>query len=239
MQVSTRALVFSSVKYAEADLIVSCFTEDYGLKSYLLRGIMKSKKGKLRASLFQPLTQLHLEAIHKDKGTLERIKEAKVLVPYTTLHTQVVKSSVVLFLAEMLKNSIQEEEANGDLFEYISVSLQWLDAHEAIANFHILFLLKLTAYLGIYPDTSGMEYPYFNLLEGNFEKEPLGDYSESGDAVDTLKRFFGINFDDLEGTKTTKKQRFEALNLLLSYYQLHLQGYKKPKSLLVLNQLFN
>ncbi|MBX2829123.1 MAG: DNA repair protein RecO [Flavobacteriaceae bacterium] len=239
MQVSTHALVFSSVKYAEADLIVTCFTEDFGLKSYLLRGIMKSKKGKLRASLFQPLTQLHLEAVHKDKGTLERIKEAKVTVPYKTLHTQVVKSSIVLFLAEMLKNSIQEEEANPELFSYISTALQWLDAHEHIANFHILFLLKLTAYLGFNPDTSEIEHAYFNLLEGNFEKEAQGDYSETGEGVSTLKHFFGINFDDLVGTKTTKKQRFEALNLLLLYYQLHLQGYKKPKSLLVLNQLFN
>ncbi|GAB5400942.1 MAG: DNA repair protein RecO [Aureisphaera sp.] len=239
MQVSTQALVFSSVKYAEADLIVTCFTEEFGLKSYLLRGIMKSKKGKLRASLFQPLTQLHLEAVHKDKGTLERIREAKVSVPYKTLHTQVVKSSVVLFLAEMLKNCIQEEEANPELFHYISTSLQWLDAHDSIANFHILFLLNLTAYLGFYPDTSEEAHPYFNMLEGNFEKEPLGDYSETGETVDTLKRFFGINFDDLGGTKTTKKQRFETLNLLLRYYQLHLQGYKKPKSLLVLNQLFN
>ncbi len=239
MQVSTQALVFSSVKYAEADLIVSCFTKDYGLKSYLLRGVLKSKKGKLRASLFQPLTQLHIEAIHRDKGTLERIKEAKVVAPYQTLHTQVVKSSLVLFLAEMLKNCIQEEEANPELFDYISHSLQWLDVHDTIANFHILFLLKLTAYLGFYPDTSNGNAPYFNLLEGMFENEPQGDYSQSGEAVTVLKRFFGINFDALAGTKTTKKQRFETLNLLLLYYQLHLQGYKKPKSLLVLNQLFN
>lgn len=239
MQVSTKALVFSSVKYAEADLIVSCFTEDFGLKSYMLKGVLKSRKGKLRASLFQPLTLLQLEAIHKDKGTLERIKEAKVLIPYKTLHTQVIKSSIVLFLAEMLKNCIQEEEANPALFQYISTSLQWLDTQEDIANFHILFLLKLTAYLGFHPDTSDTQGAYFNLMEGNFKNRSHGDYSETGEHVATLKRFFGINFDGLAETKTTKKQRFETLNLLLLYYQLHLQGYKKPKSLLVLNQLFN
>ncbi|MBT8256037.1 MAG: DNA repair protein RecO, partial [Bacteroidia bacterium] len=222
-----------------ADLIVTCLTEDFGLKSYLIRGVLKSKKGKLRTSLFQPLTLLQLEAFHKDKGTLERIREAKVLMPYQTLHTDVVKSSMVLFLAEMLKNSIQEEETNGNLFEYIVSALQWLDMHDEVANFHIHFLLKLTTYLGFYPDTSEVHLPYFNLLEGNFERKPLGDHCESGESVEALKRFFGINFDALPQTKTTKKERLGSLNLLLLYYQLHLQGYKNPKSLLVLNQLFN
>jgi len=240
MQVSTRALVFSSIKYAEADLIVICFTEDYGLKTYLLRGVLKSRKGKLRASLFQPLTLLQIEAFHKDKGTLERIIEAKVLQPYQSLHTNVVKSSIVLFLSEMLKNCIQEEESNPSLFQYIVSALQWLDAHENnIANFHILFLLKLSTYLGFYPDTSNSNLTFFNLIEGNFQKEPIGDYCKEGEVVELLKSFFGIKFDALSQIKTNKKQRFETLNLLLLYYQLHLQGYKKPKSLLVLNQLFN
>lgn len=239
MQVSTRALVFSAIKYAEADLIVTCFTEDFGLKSYMLRGVLKSKKGKLRTSLFQPLTLLQLEAYHKDRGTLERISEAKVLQPYQSLHTEVVKSSVVLFLAEILKSSIQEEEANTMLFEYITNALHWLDLHDRIANFPILFLLKLSTHLGFYPDTSRAHLPYFNLMEGNFESQPYGDYCETGEAVETLKGFFGINFDALEQKKTTKNQRLEALNLILKYYQLHLQTFKKPKSLLVLNQLFN
>jgi len=239
MQVSTRALVFSALKYAEADLIVTCFTEDYGLKTYMLRGILKSKKGKLRTSLFQPLTLLQLEAFHKDKGTLERISEAKVLQTYQSLHTEVVKSSIVLFLAEMLKNSIQEEEANSELFAYVTSALQWLDLHDTVANFHLLFLLKLTTYLGFYPDTSNAHFPYFNLMEGNFQMQSIGEYCRAGEAVETFKGFFGINFDALLVKKTTKNQRFEALNLLLLYYQLHLQGYKKPRSLLVLNQLFN
>jgi DNA repair protein RecO (recombination protein O) len=239
MQVSTRALVFSAIKYGEADLIVTCFTEDFGIKTYLLRRVLTSKKGQLRVSLFLPLTLLQLEAIHKDKGTLERIKEAKVLQPYQTLHTNVIKSSVVLFLAEILKNCIREEEANGGLFQYIASALQWLDVHDDISSFHLLFLLKLTTYLGFYPDASHSDLPYFNLMEGIFQKKPLGNYCEKGEAIETLKSLFGINFDALTLIKTTKKQRFEVLDLLLLYYQLHLHGYKKPRSLLVLNQLFN
>src|SRR5690554_4860740 len=110
MIVKTKAIVFSAIKYAEADLIVCCYTERDGINSYLLRNILKSKKSNLKASYFQPLTQLDLIASHKDRGTLDYIKEAKVQHPYLSLHTHIVKSSLVLFLAEMLKNCIREEE---------------------------------------------------------------------------------------------------------------------------------
>jgi len=239
MVVTTRAIVLSAIKYSEADLIVSCFTEVAGVKSYLLRNILKSKRGKLRTSYFQPLTQLELVAVHKNKGTLERITEAKILHPYQTLHTDVVKSGMVMFLSEMLKNTVQEEEANSELYQYLEGAFLWLDGHSEVANFHILFLLQLTAYLGFYPDTSETQHQYFNLQEGNFTARSGGIYCETGDSVNTLKQFFGIDFDALCDIKTTKKARLDTLNLLLIYYQLHLQGYKKPKSLLVLQQLFN
>ena len=236
---TTKAIVFSSIKYAEADLIVTCFTYSSGLKTYLLRGILKSKKGRLKPSYFQPLTQLEIVANHKNKGTLESIKEVKVLYPYTTLHTDVVKTSLVMFLSEMLKNAIVEQEVNQGLYLFLEASFQWLDHHEDIANFHTLFLLKLTAYLGFYPDTSSADLPYFNLLEGSFGTEDFSIYCETGPRVETLKQFFGIHFDAICSVKLSKTQRRDVLDLVLDYYQLHLQGYKKPKSLAVLQQLFN
>ena len=239
MQVSTRALVFSSVKYAEADLIVSCFTEKFGLKSYLLRGILKSKKGKLRASMFQPLSLLQMEAFHKDKGTLERINEAKVIKPYKTLHTHVIKSSLLLFLSEILKNSIKEEESNPSLFSFIENSLKWLDENEEIANFHLLFLFKLTYFLGFYPDFSVKNGLYFNLTEGCFQEEEHGQFCEKGLTVDMLKKIEEMEFKDLNKLAINKEIRSKTLELLLNYYKLHIQGYKTPKSLPILTQIFN
>ena len=127
MIVSTKAIVLSSLKYSEADLIVSCFTEKEGVKSYLLRGILKSKKGKLKTAYFQPFTQLDLVAFHKNKGTLESIREAKVIHPYQSLHTNVIKAGMVMFLSEMLKNCIKEEERNEDLYEFLENAFIWLD----------------------------------------------------------------------------------------------------------------
>ena len=110
MQISTKAIVFSSLKYGDTSLIVKAFTQSDGLKSYLLKGVLSSKKGKLKPAYFQPLTQLEMVVNHKNKGSLETIREVKVINPYKTLHSDVVKNSLVLFLCEMLGSSIQEEE---------------------------------------------------------------------------------------------------------------------------------
>ena len=238
MVVATEAIVLHTLKYAEADLIAHCYTLSDGRKSYLLRRILKSKKGSLRSSLFQPLTQLEIVAQHKNKGTLESIKEAKVLSPYKTLHTDVVKSSVVLFLSEVLKDAIKEEEANSALYHYISNAFNFLDITEDFANFHIFFLLNLTQYLGFYPDITEEDGLYFNILEGTFQEKSSNSYCEEGVHVQALRQFFGINFDTISHIKLTKTTRLEVLHLLIRYYQLHLHGFKKPKSLAILNQLF-
>jgi DNA repair protein RecO (recombination protein O) len=239
MQVETKALVFSSVKYGEADLIVTCYTERFGLKSYLLRAVLRAKKSKLRASLFQPLTLLQLNAYHKDKGTLERIQDAQILVPYKTLHTQVVKTSLVMFLSEILKNSVKEEEANPELFQFLMSSLLWLDENEKIANFHLAFLLKLTGHLGFYPDFIHCEWPYFNLMDGVFQKSPSGAFSEGGTGIEVMIQLHHCTLEDISTLAIDKKNRIETLQVLLKYYQLHVQDYRTPKSLAVLTQLFH
>ena len=239
MIVKTKAIVFSAIKYSEADLIVCCFTETDGIKSYLLRNILKSRKGKLKTSYFQPLTQLELVATHKNKGTLEYIREAKVAVPYQSLHTEMMKTGLVMFLSEMLRNCIREEEANPELYIFLERSFLWLDANDEVANFHIYFLLQLSHYLGFYPDASHDEFSYFNMMEGNFEPSNSSQYCVEGQKIDNFKLFFGTSWDQLGSIKLSKKSRAELLELLLTYYQLHVQGYQKPKSLAILNQLFS
>lgn len=239
MLIASPAIVIHSLRYSDADLIVKLFTKTDGLRSYLLRGILKSKKGKLRASFFLPLTILDIEAIHKNKGALERIKEAKVAVSFTNLHTNPIKSALVFFIAEILKNTIKEEETNAELYEYLETAVLWLDNHQDIANFHIAFLIKLTQYLGCYPDVSQMNKSYFNLLEGRFEDHETNAHCIQGGIVEVLKQFLGTTFDASMQIKLSKTLRIRVLNVLLVYFELHLHEFKKPKSLAVLNEVFN
>ena len=239
MILTTKAIVFSAIKYGEADLIVKCFTDKAGLKSYLLRGILKSKKGKLKTSLFQVLTQLEIVAQHKDQGKLEYIREAKVIAPYRTLHTNVIKSTVVMFLAEVLRNAVKEEEANPRLFQFLEEAFEWFDHHEKIANFHLLFLVKLTRHLGFYPANPEEDKAAFNLLDGTFQQVKTSNECISDENVPVLKQLLGTDFEALPAIKFNQTGRSNFLHMILNYYEIHLHGFHKPKSLAVLNEIYN
>ena len=145
---------------------------------------------------------------------------------------------MTIFIAEILVTTINEEAEDIDLFNFIEESLLWLDQSVKISNFHILFLLKLSMYFGFYPDTDTLEKSYFNLMEGVFQDLNTNKYSERSQRVANLKEFFGIDFDKSNEINLTKIERSDLLTLLLQYYQLHLHGFKNPKSLVVLNQIF-
>ncbi|MDT0606519.1 DNA repair protein RecO [Croceitalea rosinachiae] len=239
MLVTTKAIVLSSLKYGDTSLIVKAYTESDGLKSYLLKGVLTSKKGKLKPAYFQPLMQLELTAFHKNKGTLENIREVKVIHPYLNLHTHIIKNSLVLFLAEMLGNSIQEEEKDLSLYNYLEYALQWLDLNDKIANFHLLFLLNLTKYLGFYPEETNHKSNYFDLLEGQFITRPSLNPLIAKDQLLSFKQLLGINFDALLTLKITKANRESLLKSVILYFELHLHGFRKPKSLAILNAVFD
>lgn len=238
MLITTHAIVISVLKYGEADLIVKCYTQSDGLKSYLLRRILKSKKGNLRTAMFQPATQLEIVAYHKNKGTLESIREAKILHPYQSLQTNIAKTSIVLFLSELLRNVIQEEEENPALYAFLEHAFLWLDAQDHAANFHLLFLLELTRYLGFYPDITASERSFFNLETGQFQ-DHADLYTITDENLNLFKELLHSNFENLYLFKLNQKFRAELILTLLNYYDLHLQGFKKPRSLGVLNSLFN
>ena len=238
MQVTTKAIILTALKYGDNSLIVKAFTESDGLKSYMLKGIVSAKRGKMKMGQFQPMTQLEIVASHRNKGTLENIREAKVNYAYQTVHSNIGKNAMTLFLAEMLSHSIYEEEVNPPLFEYLEAAFQWLDMHVEIANFHCHFLIQLTKYLGFYPDTSTMHAACFDLLEGEFTDTPSLHPVLTGENLEYFKSFLGIHFDDLHTIKMNKTNRQELLQSLVLYYELHLQGFRKPKSLAVLNEVF-
>lgn len=239
MQVTTKAIVLSVLKYGDTSLIVKAFTLSDGLKSYLLKGVLTAKKGKLKSAYFQPLTQLELVANHKNKGTLESIREVRVSYPYQTLHSDISKNAITLFLAEMLVNSIQEEECNEGLFFYVESALQWLDANIEITNFHIYFLIDLTKYLGFYPDVTNLSKVHFDLLEGEFTDTTTLNPMITGENLIFFKRFLGTNFEAIHKVKMKKANRQQLLQTIVLYFELHLQGFRKPKSLAILNEVFS
>jgi DNA repair protein RecO (recombination protein O) len=238
MLVQTKALVLHSIKYNDSSLIAHCYTETLGIQSFMLKGILSAKKGKMRKAHFQPLTLLNLQFQHKNKGGLNFIKDLKVEQPYQSIYTSIEKNTIALFLSEVLYKSLREEEANSLLFEYLENALLWLDSNDNIVNFHLLFLLKLTQFLGFYPNVQEEHGDYFNLEDGCFSLHKPLEFHLEGSTVRLLRQLLGMTFAADNLPKLNQSSRRELLNALVQYFELHLHGFSKPKSLDILHQIF-
>ena len=237
MLVKTKAIVLSSLKFQEKSLIVKCFTQSHGLKSYFVRDAFSSRKSNQKIAYFQPMTVLDIEAVHKNKGTLENFKEVKVASPFHSIHSDIYKSTIVMFISEILHHSIHEEEKNEHLFVFLETALEWLDNHDEIANFHLILMLETTKYLGFYPDISDIDMPFFEMTEGVFNPfHAVSSLSEH--ETNLFKKLIDLRFDNDQKVFHVIERQI-ILKILIDYYSFHLDGFKKPKSLDVLKEVFS
>ena len=237
MLVKTKAIVISALKFQEKSLIVKCFTLSSGLKSYFVRDAFSNRKTSQKIAYFQPFSILEIEAVHKNKGTLENLKEIKTAVPFQTIHTDIVKSTIVMFLSEMLHHSIQEEEKNESLFEFLESALIWFDHHDEVSNFHLILLLEATKYLGFYPDVSEIDLPFFEMNDGVFTLFH-GINALTEHETNLFKKLIDLKFDN-DQRLFHVVERQVLLKVLIEYYSFHLEGFKRPKSLDVLREIFS
>ncbi|MFC2102076.1 DNA repair protein RecO [Bacteroidota bacterium] len=237
----TRGIVLHSFKYSESSLIVKAFTESFGLQSYMLKGV-RSQKAKNKPALFQPLTLLELVVYHKEKTSLHPVKEVRLAIPTHSTASDIRKSSIALFLAELIYRSIREEETNSHLFEFLWNGFIQLDETEdAIADFHLLFSMKLCRFLGFQPQENHSEYNrFFHLREGFFH--PL--YSSSEDCLDEEQskwflKLIKTEMHQLSSLAFPSKIRSILLDKVLLYYRFHLTGFSEIRSREVLRTVLS
>ena len=239
MQVKTRAIVLSQLKYGESSLIVRLFTESDGVKSYLIKGILGKKRGAIKPAYFLPFTLLEIEASHRNKSNLEHLREVRLLNQRPALHQEIVRSSLVIFLAEVVTLSLAGEQQDGQLFLFLEESIKRLEVNEELGVFHLWFIVQWGRLLGIMPEEEDQPLMYFDLLEGRFLDRPGLNPLIEPPTTTHFAELLGIKFDALSQWKLGKSERQDLLKVLLLYFELHLHGFKKPRSLAVLQAVFD
>lgn len=237
--VKTKLIVLNTIKYGDSSLIVKCYTETDGLRTYFLKGILTRKKGKLKKAHFQALMQLEVIAKHSDRDSLDFIQEVKIAYAYKTLYSDMRKNTLVFFLAEFLTNALKEEHYNEGLYLFLSTHLQLLDTITDYNNFHLLFILELSHYLGFYPDTKQQELPYFNLENGCFETQSSTNNSLTDRELSLFKKILGIDFDTINTVRFNTEEKQIIINMLIKYFGVHLSSFKKLKSLPILYEVLH
>lgn len=235
----TRGIVFKTTDYSESSVVVQIFTEKFGLQSYLINGV-KRPKAKIKLNSLQALHLLDMVVYHKNNGNIQRVSELRHLPVFITIPYDIVKSSIVMFLNEMLYKSLKQHDADEVLFEFLFHAIEILDSmSKGISNFHLYFLLRLTRFLGFYPDTSlASSADYFDLKLGCYSKsQPPHSQILEQPFTSIWTALLNAKFDNLESLSISSFERKHLLYKILEYYQLHIEGLGPVKSHEVLEEV--
>ena len=238
MLTNSEAIILGYINYSETSVILKTYTKNYGFKSFIVRGIRSKKRKKITLGQLQPLTILDIE-FNNNSTKLSYLKTIKIIEPYTSINNDIIKINICLFLAEFLSKILKIDLKNEPLFEFVKQSLLWFDNSNKVSNFHLLFMLKLSDYLGVMPKYSSEKSLYFDIENGIFTNTPMSSNYIKDRVVKDLQDILGIKFDYNNEIMINVNQRKDMLNFLISYYEYHVPGFKRPKSVDILNEVFS
>lgn len=218
----TRGIVFRFTRYGESSIIVTIFTELFGIQTYMVNGV-RSKNAKGKMALFQPLTLLDLVVYYKENANIKRIKELKCIHQYRSLTADVRKSTVAIFISEVLNKTVKDETHAQEIFEFLFHALVLLDHLQAsIENFHLIFLIKLSRFLG------------FGAHQAD---EILGARMLDPEEEMILRKILQADFT--AQIAMTNTQRRNLLEAILRFYTLHIESLGEIKSVQVLRDVMS
>ncbi len=240
MLVKTEAIVLHSLKYGETRLIVDLYTRETGRLSCIVP-LPKTPRSRLKKQFFQPMTLLEVEIDLRQRVQLQKLKDARLLVAWTSIPFSPEKLALSLFVAEFLYHALRSEQRDEPLFTYISDAIQWLDTVEiGFANFHLTFLMRMSRFLGFYPNLDDyVDGCVFDLRAATFSllTPTHRDFLQPDDArrIHTLMR---MDFPTMHLYRLSRVDRNRIVDVLLRYYSLHIPQFPELKSLSVLQELW-
>lgn len=238
----TRGLVLNTINYNDKYILAQLFTESFGRVTYMVPK-SKGKNVKVPKSLFSPLTVLDMEVEHQVSRDIQRIREARPELYQYGLSADLSKTSMAFFLSEFLTRVLRDADVNDSryLFAFLEQSVQILEmTDKSIANYHLVFMLKLSHFMGFYPNLE--EYrknDLFDMLNGEFVMyQPLHKHFLNRTDSKALSLLARISYENMHRFAFSRHDRVNIINRILEYYRLHLYDFPALKSLDVLHELF-
>ena len=239
MQAKTRGIFLHHLNYSETSIIARIYTEKFGRQSYIVNGV-RAKRSPMKMGFFQPFSLLDMEVYYRPGHDLQRLKDARVAVPFEQVPFDIRKSSQAIFLSEILLKCLREEEPNAGLFDFLFDAICLLDKkREGIANFHLAFLFHLTGYFGVSPQPqSDTRSAYFDLASASFcNSEPAHNQFMDVETTSKFRELFETTLESLELFTCGNRLRTVLLARLLEYYRIHLDLVGELKSLTILKEV--
>ncbi len=219
----TEAIVLKYINYTDSSIIAYLLTRNFGKQTYIVRGI-RGRNSKTKINLLQPMSILNIDVKHKLKTNIHTLQEYSLAEFYKTIPYNIAKSSIALFIAEVVNKTLKDGEEDSNLFDFVKQYILKLDSiTDNYYNIHLIFLIRLTSFLGFYPNIDNKIY------SGSKINKTLINITEI--VLNTNEIIPDLN-------NLNSKNRNELLDLLLEYYNIHLQTNINIKSLDILKSVF-
>ncbi len=239
MEARSRAIVLRALRYGDAQMIVDLFTREQGRLSFICR-LPKTSKGRIKKQFFQSLSILDIVFDYRTNQNLQHFKDIRLAQPFISIPFDAGKLSILLFLSEFLSYSLRNEQHNEQLYSYVENSLMWLDnAQERFANFHLVFMIRLSMFIGFFPNLDDFHDGWwFDLRNGSFSSvQPLHpDYLEPVHAKE-MHSLMRMTYENMHLFRMNREQRNRCTDIILYYYRLHVPGFPQLRSLDVVKAL--
>lgn len=231
----TRGIVLKLTAYGDSSVIAAIYTESFGLQSYMVHGA-KKPRAKIRINMLQPLQLLDMVVYRKENTNLQRIAEVQLAPSFVSIPYDMAKSTVVMFINEVLYKVLKHQDADAPLFQFAFHAISWLDSVERMPpDFHLFFLLRMTRFLGFQPDRREVGTNYFDLKDGIFMKSmPSHPFVLSEPYVSLFNQLSTSTVEQLSQIRMSREQRNIMLDKIVEYYRLHVHiGEIKSHAILV------
>lgn len=235
-----RGIVLHTVRYGDTSMVVYMLTDLFGRQTYMVQGVRSTKGRGNKAALFQPMFPVEFEGLESPRAEMHRLKDLRSDIPLLSIPFDVRKSTMALFMAEVLYRLVRESGTDTALFDFVRSSVAALDAMEqGVSNFHLWFLARLSSFLGFHPGNEYSEGDWFDIREGLYSDiQPLHGIAMNLDNSRIFARLTDADPAELSTLRLSRSNRVEFLNSLLVYYGYHLDAIRSVRSVEILRECF-
>ncbi|MCF6137959.1 DNA repair protein RecO [Pseudalkalibacillus berkeleyi] len=225
MLIKTEAIVIRTSDYGESNKVLTVYTKDFGKLGMMARGAKKTKSR--LSSVSQLFTHAHF-LIQKGSG-LGSLSQGEIINTFRGIKQDIIKTAYAAYMVELLDKVTDEHKPSPALFEFLSLSLTYLEEDIDPDVLKAIFEMKMLRLAGIGPQVDRCvlcgrkEGDFsFSISEGGFLCGQCRFSDERAVALSSqtarlLNLFYHIDLSRL-GNVSVKKETKEMIAQILTTY---------------------
>ena len=153
-------------------MVVHLLTDALGRQSYMVQGVRSSRgRGSETGVVPADVRPRIPKGLTSSRQQMHRFREVQSGIVLQRMPFDVRRSTIALFMAEVLYRLVKESEPDSQLFDFVWESIGALDSmEEGVANFHLWFLVNLSRFLGILSGKRIYASAWFDACEGSLHR---------------------------------------------------------------------